>query len=83
MSSPKGRPYTFRIEGHTDSVGSDAYNMRLSVERAETVKAYLSSEFGVDPRRLVIVGKGESEPMGGRAPDDPINRRVTIINDLK
>ena len=83
MSSPQGRSHKFRIEGHTDNVGSDVYNMRLSMQRAETVKAYLAAEFAVDPRRLVIVGKGEAEPMEGRAPDDPINRRVTIINDLK
>ena len=43
-----------RIEGHTDSIRSDAYNMRLSRHRAETVKAYLVSEFAVEPERLEV-----------------------------
>ncbi|PKO62582.1 MAG: type I secretion protein TolC [Betaproteobacteria bacterium HGW-Betaproteobacteria-18] len=65
--------------GHTDSVGSDAYNQRLSVARAEAVKAYLVSH-GVDVKRVRAVGKGETEPVAdnataaGRAK----NRRVDV-----
>jgi len=65
--------------GHTDSIGADAYNQRLSVRRAETVKAYLASK-GVERNRIYTEGKGEKQPVAdnktreGRAE----NRRVEI-----
>ena len=65
--------------GHTDSIGSDAYNQKLSVRRAEAVKAYLVSK-GVEPNRIYTEGKGEKQPVAsnktkeGRAK----NRRVEI-----
>ena len=65
--------------GHTDSVGSDAYNQRLSVARAESVKAYLVSK-GVDVKRVQTVGKGESEPIADNATAEgrAKNRRVEV-----
>src|SRR3972149_283144 len=48
--------------GHTDSIGSDAYNQKLSVRRAESVKAYLVSK-GVEPNRIYTEGKGEKQPL--------------------
>lgn len=65
--------------GHTDSVGSDAYNQRLSVRRAEAVKAYLVTK-GIERNRVYTEGKGEKQPVAdnrtreGRAQ----NRRVEI-----
>lgn len=65
--------------GHTDSVGTDAYNQKLSVRRAEAVKAYLQSK-GVEANRVYTEGKGEKQPVAdnktaaGRAK----NRRVEI-----
>jgi OOP family OmpA-OmpF porin len=65
--------------GHADSIGSDAYNQRLSVRRAESVKAYLVSK-GIEGNRVYTEGKGEKQPVaenktaGGRAK----NRRVEI-----
>jgi OOP family OmpA-OmpF porin len=65
--------------GHTDSVGSDAYNQKLSVRRADAVKTYLV-EKGVEKNRVYTEGKGEKQPIAdnktaeGRAK----NRRVEI-----
>ncbi len=65
--------------GHTDSIGTDAYNQKLSIRRAESVKAYLQSK-GIDANRVYTEGKGEKQPVAdnkssaGRAK----NRRVEI-----
>lgn len=65
--------------GHTDSIGTDAYNQKLSIRRAEAVKAYLQSK-GVEANRIYTEGKGEKQPVAdnkttaGRAK----NRRVEI-----
>jgi OOP family OmpA-OmpF porin len=48
--------------GHTDRIGSDAYNQKLSVQRAESVKAYLVSK-GIQPNRIYTEGKGEKQPV--------------------
>lgn len=65
--------------GYTDSVGTDAYNQKLSIRRAEAVKAYLASK-GIATSRIYTEGKGETQPVAdnntaeGRAE----NRRVTV-----
>ena len=70
----------FRVEGHTDSVGSDESNLTLSQARAASVKAALI-EMGVDESRLTTAGHGEAVPMvsndtpEGRA----TNRRVEFV----
>jgi outer membrane protein OmpA-like peptidoglycan-associated protein len=68
------------VIGHTDAVGSDDYNLKLSRERAEAVRAYAISK-GVDANRLKTVGKGESEPIASNDTDDgkAKNRRVEIV----
>lgn len=65
--------------GHTDSIGSDAYNQKLSVRRAESVKAYLVSK-GVEPNRIYTEGKGEKQPVASNKTRDgrQKNRRVEI-----
>ena len=50
------------VEGHTDRLGTSAYNQRLSMQRAEAVKAYLVTAGGLDAAKINAVGKGESEP---------------------
>ena len=65
----------FRIEGHTDSRGSQALNTSLSARRAQAVADFLVAH-GVDRSRLVTRGFGASVPLPGHAPGDPVNRRV-------
>jgi outer membrane protein OmpA-like peptidoglycan-associated protein len=54
--------YPVAIIGHTDSKGSEAYNLELSKKRAEAVKQWLVSQAEIDPNRIDTIGKGESEP---------------------
>ncbi|MEM1348655.1 MAG: OmpA family protein [Myxococcota bacterium] len=72
-----------RIEGHTDSRGRDASNLRLSQERASAVRAYLIDQ-GIDKDRLEAVGYGETQPIADNETDEgrAKNRRVefTIID---
>jgi OOP family OmpA-OmpF porin len=65
--------------GHADSIGSDAYNQRLSVRRAESVKAYLVSK-GIEGNRVYTEGKGEKQPVAENKTADgrAKNRRVEI-----
>jgi outer membrane protein len=71
---------TTLVEGHTDSVGGDAYNLALSDRRAKAVFDYLSSR-GVDPARMKSVGKGETAPIADNntAEGRQENRRVMLI----
>ncbi len=68
------------IIGHTDSLGDDATNMALSIQRAETAVRYMASK-GVDPARIVAEGRGESDPVANN--DTPIgqtaNRRIEFV----
>ena len=74
--------YKFRIEGHTDTVGSADGKRALSEQRAQAVVAYITSHFGVDPSRLEAVGKGCEDPAIPTPPQtaEPRNRRVLVVN---
>jgi outer membrane protein OmpA-like peptidoglycan-associated protein len=65
------------IEGHTDSVGTEAFNMRLSQRRAEAVLQYLVGR-GISPERLESVGFGPTKPVGSNktAKGRALNRRT-------
>jgi len=65
------------ISGHTDNVGSDAYNLRLSRARANEVRDYLIG-FGIDANRLTALGFGESRPVASNDTVEgrDLNRRV-------
>src|SRR5262249_23095683 len=68
-------PYSLQIEGHTDSVGSDEYNLRLSQDRAESVRSYLV-QGGVAANRIAQVrGLGKALPVASN--DTPEGRQMT------
>jgi outer membrane protein OmpA-like peptidoglycan-associated protein len=69
-----------RIEGHTDSAGSDAYNQRLSYRRAVAVQQYLVNAHGLSRSRLPVVGRGKADLYDPAHPLDPRNRRVEFVN---
>lgn len=68
------------IEGHTDSKGSDKYNMGLSERRAQAVSSYLTRK-DIDQKRLKTVGYGEKQPIASNDTDEgrSKNRRVTFV----
>jgi outer membrane protein OmpA-like peptidoglycan-associated protein len=68
------------VAGHTDSRGSDAYNIKLSQRRAEAVRDYLISK-GIAADRLSAKGYGESQPVADNATDEGRfkNRRVELV----
>ena len=73
LAGPKAR---ILIEGHTDAVGSDAYNLTLSEKRALAVKTYLVLQQGIPAGNLRTVGLGKSELITPEKPLAPENRRV-------
>ena len=82
LKSSELASYCFRIEGHADNVGGDAYNQSLSERRAESVVQYLAARLGIEPERLLAVGYGESRPIDDNQTDEgrQKNRRVQIVN---
>jgi OOP family OmpA-OmpF porin len=69
---------TTTVEGHTDSVGPDAYNQKLSERRASAVKQVLTNQYGVSPARVQSVGYGKSRPVADNSTEAgrAVNRRV-------
>lgn len=66
------------IAGHTDDLGSEEYNQKLSEDRATSVKHYLQTYHGIDSKRMAIKGYGETKPIASNNTDDgrSKNRRV-------
>lgn len=71
---------TLEIVGHTDSAGSEQYNLALSLRRAEAVVEHLVTQ-GVDPGRLSAFGLGESQPIADNATREgrAANRRIDVV----
>ncbi|MEI6323082.1 MAG: OmpA family protein [bacterium] len=72
----------FRIEGHTDSYGSDDYNTKLSLRRAEAVKNWLLMNMGLEASQISTTGLGKSRllvPATGSVEQQQLNRRVEIV----
>ena len=72
---------TIIVAGHADSVGSDDFNNRLSMKRAEAVKKYIMEKYQIPPQLIILKAYGESSPL---APNDSeenraLNRRVEIV----
>ena len=82
LSSQELAGYRFRIEGHTDTVGTAAANQALSERRAAAVRDYLIAKFGVSPDRLVAVGMGQTQLLVPTPDGTPNarNRRVQVVN---
>jgi outer membrane protein OmpA-like peptidoglycan-associated protein len=82
LSTPTLAGYHFRIEGHTDTVGSANTNKTLSQRRAEAVVSYLTSKYQIDPARLQAVGMGEDGLLVSTPDNTPEarNRRVLVVN---
>jgi len=80
LSNPDLKGSTFIVAGHTDAIGGEAFNQGLSERRADTIKNYLVDKFGIPGSDLVTVGYGKDRPKDPKAPMDPINRRVQVVN---
>ena len=80
LKDPAMAGKVIRIEGHTDSAGSAAYNQRLSAQRAASVQRYLHTVHGIPLAQIPAVGKGKTEPIDPSRPFDGVNRRVQFVN---
>jgi peptidoglycan-associated lipoprotein len=76
----ENRGVYFEIEGHTDSTGPDAYNMKLGEERAEAVRNYLHDQHGIALNRMQVISYGETKPVEDNKTKEhrAQNRRVVI-----
>lgn len=79
LASGELKGLRFKIEGHTDVVGSEEYNIDLSRRRANTVKQYLIHQYGIAASALEIEGKGKEDLADVDNPTSEVNRRVRII----
>jgi outer membrane protein OmpA-like peptidoglycan-associated protein len=74
---------TFRLIGHTDTIGSPAANQTLSEARATAVRDWLVTSLRLDGTNIIVEGRGESEPLAdinpnGTPEEQQLNRRVEI-----
>jgi outer membrane protein OmpA-like peptidoglycan-associated protein len=80
LTNPDLKGSTFIVAGHTDAVGSDAYNQDLSERRADSIKRYLTGKFSIAAADLVTVGYGKSKLKDPANPFAEVNRRVQVVN---
>jgi len=75
---------TTTVEGHTDSVGPDAYNQKLSERRANAVRQVMVEKYGVASDRVTAIGYGEARPVGDNSTDEGrgLNRRVDAVVEV-
>jgi outer membrane protein OmpA-like peptidoglycan-associated protein len=72
--------YRFMIVGHTDAKGDRKYNLKLSQQRADAIRAALLNPFGIPAARIEAVGVGEEQLLNRQNPAAAENRRVQLIN---
>ncbi len=82
LTDPRLAGSKFRIEGHTDTVGTPDSNKALSDARAKAVAAYLAKTFHIDPSKLDAIGMGEDGLLvkTGQGVPEARNRRVVVVN---
>jgi outer membrane protein OmpA-like peptidoglycan-associated protein len=80
LADAKLKGATIAINGHTDAVGGDAFNKRLSERRAASIKTYLIDSFGLVASNLRAVGYGKSRLKNTSNPFAAENRRVEVVN---
>jgi outer membrane protein OmpA-like peptidoglycan-associated protein len=81
LSDPKLKGARISIGGHTDGVGGDAFNRKLSERRAASIKRYLVEGFKLPAANLRAVGYGKQRPKNKADVFAPENRRVEIVNE--
>ncbi|CAG1022414.1 Outer membrane porin F [Patescibacteria group bacterium] len=79
LASGKLHDLSFIVEGHTDAVGGDSYNKSLSEQRAASVKAFLVTNYNLNPSIIQIIGMGKRNLLDPSNPTSEINRRVRIV----
>ena len=79
--SEHGPDVYIEIQGHTDDIGPEDYNLRLGARRAESVRRYLNREAGLPLHRMAVISYGETEPVAdnGSRDDRARNRRVALV----
>jgi OOP family OmpA-OmpF porin len=90
QAKSQGRIKAVKLTGHADRIGTEEYNLDLSLRRASSVSDYLVQQGGVDPQAVEIAGKGESQPLvacdGVRGAEAirclAPNRRVDVMLEL-
>jgi len=80
LQSSQLRDFRFRVVGHTDAIGREDSNLKLSRERADAVKAYLVKTFQIAPQRLETMGLGKTQLIDPANPNSGANRRVQVVN---
>jgi outer membrane protein OmpA-like peptidoglycan-associated protein len=80
LADPSLKGATISIGGHTDGVGGDAFNKKLSERRAATIKQFLVDNFALSAGNLRAVGYGKSKPKNPSDLNAPENRRVEVVN---
>jgi outer membrane protein OmpA-like peptidoglycan-associated protein len=85
LQDPQLRGYIYKVEGHTDNVGTDAYNLELSRKRAIAVTDYMVRTFGLERHQFDVHGFGKKSPVASNDMEEGRgqNRRVVIINTLR
>lgn len=80
LQEPSFKSSRFRLTGHTDAIGGEAFNQNLSERRAQSAKDYLVRRHHIDESRLETEGKGFAELADKAHPDNAVNRRVQVTN---